>query len=65
MTPLATTTVTIKLECLSGGRVGLGVYTEGGSITPNGKAALDAILDTLQAFCDLNNFPVNVRRPMQ
>lgn len=65
LTPIGTTTITLKIDCLSGDRVGLGVFTQGSSMTPDGQAAVDALLSTIQAFCDINEFPVNVRRPVQ
>ena len=65
LTPLTRVTVTCQLDCLSGGRLGLGVFTEGQCLTAEGNACLDALLATIQDFCTLNEFPVNVRRPMQ
>lgn len=65
LVPLATVTITCKVDSLSGGRVGLGVFTEGRGMTANGAAAVDALLDTIQDFCNINEFPVNVRRLAQ
>lgn len=63
--PMATATVTIKIDKLSGGRVGLGVFTEGQGLSGESADCLNALLDTLQAFCDGNEIPVNVRRVAQ
>ena len=66
LTPLATTTVTCKIDSLSGGRVGLGIFTEGrGGMSKEAADCAAALLATLQDFCDINQFPVNVYRGAQ
>lgn len=65
LTPVATTTITCKIDSLSGGRVGLGVFTEGRDMTQEGADCAAALLETIQNFCDINHFPVNVRRSAQ
>lgn len=65
LTPVGTTTITCKIDSLSGGRVGLGVFTEGGSMTQEGADCAAALLETIQDFCDINRFPINVRRSAQ
>lgn len=64
--PIATVTMTIKIDSLSGGRVGFGVYTQGnGGMTKEGADCAAALVATVQDFCDINEFPVNVRRNAQ
>lgn len=64
--PIATVTMTIKIDSLSGGRVGFGVFTQGtGGMTEEGAACTAALVATVQDFCDMNEFPVNVTRSAQ
>ena len=65
LTPIATTTVTCKIDCLPGDRIGLGIYTQGGGMTQEGADCVAALLATLQDFCNVNEFLVNVYRGAQ
>lgn len=59
-------TITIKVDSLPGGAVGLGIYTaSGGGLSKPAADTVAALLVTLQAFCDVNQFPVDVRRVSQ
>jgi hypothetical protein len=64
--PTATVTVTIRVDSLEEGDVGLGVLTSfDGQMSQEGAQCVAALRATLQQFCTANGFPVDVYRSAQ